>query len=81
MVGVIQAKDFVTESFYNGPGSFRDYRLRHLPTGMQWEVRGRAGLTTLHKMRYLFGRANSDLTGLGWETDEDWRRHMEGYAE
>jgi hypothetical protein len=80
MVGVIRTQDFETQSFYDGPGSFRDYRLRHLPTGMQWDVRGRPGFTTFQKMRYLYERANCDLTALGWEPDEAWRTRMEELA-
>jgi hypothetical protein len=81
MVGMIRARDFETQSFYGGPGSFRDYRLRHLPTGMHWDLPGRGGLTTFQKMRQSFAWANRDLIALGWQPDEDWQRRMEEFAE
>jgi hypothetical protein len=81
MIGMIRPQDFEMQSFYGGPGSFRHYRLRHLPTGMQWDLPGQAGLTTLQKMRRLFVWANRDLIALGWEPDEDWKRHMEEFKE
>jgi hypothetical protein len=76
MVGVIQMQDFLMQSWYGGLDTFRDYRLRHLPTGLQWDVRGRAGLTILQKMRQLVAAANRDLTSLGWQPDEDWQRRL-----
>ncbi len=81
MVGVIRAQDFETQSVYGGSGTFRDYRLRHLPTGMQWDLPGRAGFTTLQKLRQLFAWANRDLLALGWQPDQDWQRRMEELAE
>jgi hypothetical protein len=76
MVDVIRTQDFETQSFYNGPGSLRDYRLRHLPTGMQWDGPGRPGLTTLKKMRQLFAAANRDLIALGWKPGKDWENRI-----
>jgi hypothetical protein len=76
MPGVIRRQDFLTQSWYGGPGTFRDYRLCHLPTGLQWDVRGQAGLTTWQKMRQLYAAANRDLTALGWQPDEDWLRRL-----
>lgn len=80
MVGVLRAHDFEVVSYYGGPGTLRDYRLRHLPTGMEWDERGCAGYTTLQKMRQLFARANCDLIALGWEPGEDWQQQMAKYV-
>jgi hypothetical protein len=81
MIGVIRPQDFETRSLYGGPGTFRDYRLCHLPTGMQWYLPGRPGLTTFQKMQQLFVWANRDLIALGWEPSEDWKTRMEEFAE
>jgi hypothetical protein len=80
MAGTIRAQDFEVQSSYGGPGTFRDYRLRHLPTGLQWEQPGGPGLTTREKVRRLFAWANRDLISLGWEADEGWQRYIEELA-
>jgi hypothetical protein len=81
MADVIRLQDFAWHSWYGGPGTFRDYRLQHLPTGVQWDFPGRAGVTTFQKMRQLLAWANRDLIARGWEPDEEWQRRVGEAAE
>jgi hypothetical protein len=81
MADIITEEEFVLQSFYGGPGTFRDYRLRHLPTGMQWDFPGRAGVTSYQKIQELFDLATLELMALGWEASEDWQRQMDEPAE
>jgi hypothetical protein len=75
MIGVIRAVDFEWQSFYS-PGKVRDYRLKHLPTNLQWDLQSDVNVSTLDKERYLFGQATHDLIALGWQPDEDWKERM-----
>jgi len=76
MTGTIQAADFEIVVFRPRPGGLRGNQLRHLPTGMGWELRRRADQTTLEMMRWVYAQATRDLIVLGWEPDEDWVRRM-----
>jgi hypothetical protein len=63
MAGVIRSEDFRTQSWYGGPGTFRDYRLCHLPTGLHWDARGRVGFTSVQKMRQLVAAETIPIPG------------------
>jgi hypothetical protein len=76
MAGLIRMRDFLCESWHGGPDTFRDYRLRHLPTDLQWDIRGREGFTTGQKMGLLLRAADRELIALGWERDEQWASRL-----
>jgi hypothetical protein len=76
---VIRSQDFV---WYRQRRGSPHYRLRHRPTGLEWELGTkepeRADLTKQGWRTWgLSEMANIDLVARGWEADETWRRHME----
>jgi hypothetical protein len=76
MATLIQIQDFEWQSFSYGRGKLRDYRLRHLPTGMQWDSPGDPSQTVWERKRQLFAAANRGLIALGRQPDEDWVRRI-----
>jgi hypothetical protein len=71
MVGIIRRKDFVMLSFWR-----RRYRLRHLPTGRQWERERQPGQRHFDAKRLLYTEATLDLIASGWQPDADWKRRL-----
>jgi hypothetical protein len=79
--GVIRPPDFV---WYTSKRRGRYYHVRHLPTGMQWELpvgydpaREGEGRGKMGWSRWLLSEwANRDLTALGWVPDRAWWKHM-----
>ena len=70
MSGVIRGQDLVLRRWG------RRYRLRHLPTGRQWEHTWPPGQRRFDAKRLLYTEATLDLIALGWQSDADWQRYL-----